>query len=199
MAYSDFTIEMLKEKFGMQIVEHIDLFPNPRQCQIPDLLPDLLKRYVPLATMMNTEKARSELIIAPVLAEFKLKSKNRISLFSGTEFNVDPDAGLNGRCDFIISKSEEQLVLSAPVIVIAEAKNDNIMNGIPQCIAAMFAAVKYNILKKNEINTVYGIVTTGSLWKFLKLENCTAYVDPAEYHIQNIDKIISILDEIVSN
>ncbi|MBF0103674.1 MAG: hypothetical protein HQK77_22470, partial [Desulfobacterales bacterium] len=128
------------------------------------------------------------------------KSENRISLFSGTDFNVDPNKGLNGRCDFIISKSEEQLVLNAPVIVIVEAKNDNIMNGIPQCIAEMIAAIKYNTLKKNEITTVYGIVTTGSLWKFLKLEiNNVAYVDMTEYHIQNLDKIISILDEIVDS
>jgi len=49
-------IDLLKEKFGMQFVENTDLFPNPRQTQMPDLL----KRYVPLATQMNTEKARNE-------------------------------------------------------------------------------------------------------------------------------------------
>lgn len=196
MSYSDFTIDLLKEKFGIRFIEDKTLFPAPGQSHIPGL-PELLKRYVPLATMINTEKARSELIIAPVLAEFRLK--NRISLFSGIEFNVAPDEGLNGRCDFIISKSEEQLVLSAPVIIIAEAKNDNIINGIPQCIAAMTGAMKYNILRKNQIDTVYGIVTTGSLWKFLKLEsNNTAYVDITEYHIQHIDNIINILDNIIA-
>jgi len=197
LSYSDFTVELLKEKFGIQLIENTVLFPDPRPSPVPELLPELLRRYVPLATMMNTEKARSELIISPVLVEFKLKSKKKISLFSGAEFNVDPKEGLNGRCDYIISKSEEQLALSAPVIVIAEAKNDNIIGGIPQCMAGMIAAMRFNILKKNGIAAVYGIVTTGTLWRFLKLENSnTGYVDTMEYHIQNIDKIISILDEI---
>lgn len=197
MSYSDFTVELLKEKFGIQLIENTVLFPDLRPSHVPELLPELLRRYVPLATMMNTEKARSELIISPVLVEFKLKSKKKISLFSGTEFNVDPKEGLNGRCDYIISKSEEQLALSAPVIVIAEAKNDNIIGGIPQCMAGMIAAMRFNILKKNGIAAVYGIVTTGTLWRFLKLDGSnTGYVDIMEYHIQNIDKIISILDEI---
>ena len=197
MSYSDFTVELLKEKFGIQLIENTVLFPDLRPSHVPELLPELLRRYVPLATMMNTEKARSELIISPVLVEFKLKSKKKISLFSGTEFNVDPKEGLNGRCDYIISKSEEQLALSAPVIVIAEAKNDNIIGGIPQCMAGMIAAMRFNILKKNGIAAVYGIVTTGTLCRFLKLDGSnTGYVDIMEYHIQNIDKIISILDEI---
>jgi len=197
VSYSDFTVELLKEKFGIQLIENTVLFPDLRPSPVPELLPELLRRYVPLATMMNTEKARSELIISPVLVEFKLKSKKKISLFSGTEFNVDPKEGLNGRCDYIISKSEEQLALSAPVIVIAEAKNDNIIGCIPQCMAGMIAAMRFNILKKNGIAAVYGIVTTGTLWRFLKLDGSnTGYVDIMEYHIQNIDKIISILDEI---
>jgi len=199
MSYSDFTIDLLKEKFGIKIIEDNSLFPNPHKSDIPGLLPELLRRYVPLATMINTEKARSELIISPVLVEFKLKSEKKISLFSGTDFNVDQKDGLNGRCDYIISKSEEQLALSAPVIVIAEAKNENIISGIPQCIAGMIAAMRFNRLKKNEIDTIFGVVTTGSLWRFLKLESSnTVYVDITEYHIQNIEKIIGILDEIIS-
>jgi hypothetical protein len=199
MSYSDFTIDLLKEKFGVKLIENCILFPNPRQSEVPALLPNLLKRYAPLATMINTEKARSELIIAPVLAEFRLKSENRVSLFSGIEFNVDPNEGLNERCDFILSKSEEQLVLNAPVVMIVEAKNDNIMYGIPQCLAGMIGAMQFNRLKQNEIETVYGIVTTGSLWKFLKLQSDNvAYIDLSEYHIQNLDKIIGILDEMIS-
>ncbi len=199
MSYSDFTIDLLKERFGIRLIEDTVFFPSPKLFQVPEFLSELLRKYVPLATMMNTEKSRSELIIAPVLVEFKLTSKKKISLFSGTEFNVEQKEGLNGRCDYIISKSEEQLTLNAPVIVIVEAKNENIISGIPQCIAEMIAAMRFNILKENRIDTIYGIVTTGSLWRFLKLEsNNTAYVDMTEYHIQNIDKIIGILDDIVN-
>lgn len=199
MSYSDFTIEALKERHGIRLIEDSVLFPNPPSFQVPERLTELLQHYVPLATLINTEKARSELMIAPVLVEFKLHVQKKISLFSGTEFTVDQQEGLNGRCDYIISLSEEQLVLSAPVVMVVEAKNENIISGIPQCIAAMVAAMRFNMRKENPVATLYGIVTTGSLWRFLKLgQDQRAYVDTMEYHIQSIDKILGILDAIIT-
>jgi len=198
MSYSDFTIESLKEKFAVKVVEDIPLFPTPPSAEIPALLNELLSRYIPLATNINTEKARSELIIAPILAEFKFKFKDRISLYSGIEFNVDQNAGLKGRCDYIISKSSEQLSLTAPVVVLVEAKNENIVGGIPQCIAEMIAARKFNEAKGNQIETIYGVVTTGSLWRFLKLENNSVFVDIVEYPIQSLDKILGILTSVAT-
>ncbi len=131
MNYSDFTIHKLKEKFGIEMIEDQNIFPNPTSETVTPTLTELLRQYVPLATSINTEKARSEFIIAPILAEFKFHFKDKISLFSGIEFNVEPEQGLNGRCDFIISKSKEQLELSAPLVVMVEAKNENIPRGIP--------------------------------------------------------------------
>ncbi len=154
----------------------------------------MLQRYVPLAITISTEKARSEFIIAPILAEFKLPFKDQMSLFSGFEFNIDRHKGLNRRCDYILSKSKEQLTLSAPVLVMVEAK---ITGGIPQCIAEMIAARIFNEQKHQDIETIYGAVTTGSLWRFLKLVNNTAYVDIIEYPLQQLDKILGIFTEIV--
>lgn len=194
MSYSDFTIESIKERFGIHIIEDTHLFPDVQPVQLPAILTDVLQRYVPLATLINTEKARSELIIAPVLVEFKLHAPKKISLFSGTEFVVDQKDGLHGRCDYIISLSAEQLALSAPVIMVVEAKNENLIGGIPQCIAEMVAAMRFNFEKGNPIEAVYGIVTTGSLWRFLKLERDNRVsVDMVEYHIQHIDTIFGVL------
>ena len=64
-------------------------------------------------------------------------------LFSGIEFNVEPRLGLKGVCDFLMSKSEEQYVLRAPVIVIVEAKKGEIEVGMGQCTAEMIAAQKF--------------------------------------------------------
>jgi len=164
---------------------------------VPKLLTELLQRYVPLAITISTEKARSEFIIAPILAEFKLQFKDQTSLFSGFEFNIDRNKGLNRRCDYILSKSKEQLTLSAPVLVMVEAKNDKITGGIPQCIAEMIAARIFNEQKHQDIEIIYGAVTTGSLWRFLKLVNNTAYVDIIEYLLQQLDKILGIFTEIV--
>jgi hypothetical protein len=196
MSYSDFTIDILKEEFGLEIIEDQNIFPNPPTMQIPQLLTEILQRYVPLAITISTEKARSELIIAPILAEFKLQFKDQISLFSGIELNVDPKRGLNGRCDYILSKSKEQLILSAPIVILVEAKNENITGGIPQCIAEMIAAKLFNEDKHQTISTIYGVVTTGSLWRFLKLDRVKAYVDVVEYPLQQLEIILGILAEI---
>ncbi|MDM8557734.1 hypothetical protein [Candidatus Parabeggiatoa sp. HSG14] len=198
MSYSDFTIETLKEQFEIEMIEDCDLFSQTSTMAVPKLLAELLQRYVPLAITVSTEKARSEWIIAPILAEFKLQFKDQTSLFSGIEFNVNKNKGLNGRCDYIISKTKEQLTLSAPVLVMVEAKNDKITGGIAQCIAEMIAARIFNEQKHQDIEAIYGVVTTGSLWRFLKLVNNTAYVDIIEYPLQQLDKILGIFTEIVT-
>ena len=144
MAYSDFTLAELKQRFQLTLDESQDLFAETAEADLPPILTDLLARYLPLAVNVNTEKARSELLIAPFLVEFKLKYRDRVSLFSGIEFTVDKAAGLTGRCDYIISRSPEQLSLDTPVCVLVEAKNENIVAGIPQCLAEMVAAQQFN-------------------------------------------------------
>lgn len=58
-----------------------------------DYLQETIRRNFPLAVAINTEKARSEFLIAPILAELK-QIHPGISLFSGTEFTVDAAQGL---------------------------------------------------------------------------------------------------------
>jgi transketolase C-terminal domain/subunit len=53
--------------------------------------------------------------------------------------------------------------------MIVEAKNENIKGGLGQCVAEMVAAQIFNEREANAIDTIYGAVTTGEIWKFLKL------------------------------
>jgi hypothetical protein len=193
MAYSDFTLAELKQRFQLTIDEASNLFADIPEADLPPVLADTLARYLPLAVNVNTEKARSELVIAPILVEFKLLYRDQISLFSGIEFTVDESAGLKGRCDYILARSPEQLALTAPVCVLVEAKNENIVAGIPQCLAEMVAAQKFNEQQKNPRMAVSGIVTTGVLWRFLRLDGTQAAVDVVEYPIHSPRKIFGIL------
>jgi len=146
-----------------------------------------------IATAISTEKARSEFLIAPILAEVRRLLNNKISLFSGNEFNVDATQGLQGFCDYIISNSQEQLFISAPVMFIFEAKKEDIIGGLGQCVAAMIAAQLFNQNQGNEVGRIYGSVTSGTNWKFLFLEETTVYIDSTEYYIKEVDKILGIL------
>lgn len=105
---------------------------------------------------------------------------------------------MNGFCDFIISKSPEQLFLDVPVIAVVEAKNEKIMAGLGQCIAEMIAARLYNKKESREISCVYGAITTGHSWKFLKLQEDVAYIDIEDYYIKNPRKIMGIFSYMIS-
>jgi hypothetical protein len=194
MAYSDFTLQKLKKEFGLQIDEQPNLFASVEPVVSSDLLNTTLQETVPLAIAINTEKARSEMIITPVLLEVRRRVNGKISLFSGTEFNVDDEKGLVGYCDYILSRSKEQLTINAPVMLITEAKNENIKAGLGQCIAGMIAAQYFNQREGQSIDIIYGAVTTGEIWKFLKLAEMTAAIDLTDYYISpNLNKILGIL------
>ena len=194
MAYSDFTLQKLKKEFGLQVDEQPNLFASVEPVVSSDLLNTTLQETVPLAIAINTEKARSEMIITPVLLEVRRRVNGQISLFSGTEFNVDDEKGLVGYCDYILSRSKEQLTINAPVMLITEAKNENIKAGLGQCIAGMIAAQYFNQREGQSIDTIYGAVTTGEIWKFLKLAEMTAAIDLTDYYISpNLNKILGIL------
>ena len=161
--------------------------------EISEKLTSTLEETTELALAINTEKARSEMIITPILLELRPKANYQISLFSGTDFNVDVEKGLNSYCDFVISRAREQLTINAPVVIIVEAKNENIKGGLGQCAAGMLAAQLFNEQEGNGIKTVYGAVTTGDIWKFLKLEGTDIFIDLNNYYIKELNKILGIL------
>jgi hypothetical protein len=193
MAYSDFSLTKFRNNFQITIKEEIDLFATVEPIEISEKLTNTLEETTELALAINTEKARSEMIITPILLEVRRKANYQISLFSGTDFNVDIERGLNGYCDFVISRSREQLTINAPVLIIVEAKNENIKGGLGQCAAAMLAAQLFNEQEGNEIKTIYGAVTTGDIWKFLKLEGTDIFIDLNNYYIKELNKILGIL------
>lgn len=197
MSYSDFTLDKVRKKFGLTISDKVDIFASIAEVECPQLLREVLRENIPLGLASNTEKSRSEMIIAPILIAVRKYLNNEISLFSGIDFTVDTAQGLNGNCDFIISRSSELLIVNAPVITIVEAKKENINAGLGQCVAEMIAAQLFNEREGNDISTIYGTVTTGTNWKFLKLTKQLVDIDLSEYYINNIGKIIAILSNIV--
>ncbi|SEH04560.1 hypothetical protein [Candidatus Venteria ishoeyi] len=195
MSYSDFDLKKVKKILGVTLTEKENVFSSIKSIDISSILREILKENIPLARAINTEKARSELIISNILVEVRKILKHKVSLFSGIEFNVDKEKGLNGFCDFIISASQEQLILNSPVITVVEAKNENIIAGLGQCIAEMVAANIFNETENNQIARLYGVVTTGTSWKFISMEGLNVLIDLDEYLIEDPNKIVSILVE----
>ena len=201
MSYSTFTFDQVREDLELEILDKFEVFPDAKEIEISSsFCEDLLNEKVPLALAINTEKARSELIITPVLYELRKYEKKNISLFSGIDFNIDETKGLNGICDYKISLSKELFFLDVPIVTVVEAKNEKMNLGLPQCIAEMKAAQIFNQTKGvKQLKKIFGVVTTGSNWKFLVLENNKVTIELKEYFIQDVKRIMGIFHEMIGN
>lgn len=193
VTFSEFSIKKIKKQFGIKLDESGDFFASVAPISVSSALPAFLKESLPLALKIGTEKARSEMIVTPVLLEVYRRLGGAISFFSGTDWDVDEAQGLRGRCDFLMGLTSEQLTIEAPVLTIVEVKNDDTHAGIAQCLAEMIAAQIFNRQNQSDVPMIYGVVTTGSNWKFLRLVEKTAYVDVTEYYIKEVERIVGII------
>ena len=197
MAYSDFTlISDLEDRFGI-IQKRKNIFPNPTSLFPSDrLLWDLEDaELVPI----NTEKAKSEHLIVPILKEILRKNRN-FSYFSGFQFDVDKERGLSGFCDYIFSTETDAIEIKSPVFCIIEAKNRSIEDGYAQAGAEMIASQIFNEKKGKPTPIIYGCVTNAFDWSFLQLENDILWVDTERYYLEtnSLPQILSILQTIVN-
>lgn len=192
MAYNNFTLPEVTERFDLTLTG--SAFCADLPVAVPsELFSAIFEEWFPLAQQARSEKAKSELLISPVLLEVRKLVHNSIELFSGEEFSVDRERGLNGFCDFLLSKSTTPYIIQAPVIMLVEAKRGELDLGLGQCIAEMVAAQLFNINKNQEIPIIYGSVTSGRNWQFLKLEDRNVTIDPNEYQITPVERILGIL------
>jgi hypothetical protein len=194
MSYSEFTsIIKVKQAFGLTTVEGPRFLPQITPIAPSATLTDFLANSLPVAVATGSEKARSEMIITPVLLEVRKILQQNISLFSGEDFTVDYESGLDGICDYLISRSPEMLEIEAPAVAVVEAKKADLKTGIGQCVAEMVAMQKFNEAKGKPISVIYGCVSNGTQWRFLKLEEKIVSIDLNDYALPPVDEILGML------
>ncbi len=191
MAYSEFlNLKQVEKKLGLNTTDLV-LFPPP----VPFVtISSRLQEDIVYAKKMPllSEKAKSELVIAPILREIKTQNPN-FNYFSGYTFDVDSSQSLTGICDFLFTLNTAKNSIKAPVICLVEAKNRTIDEGFGQCAAEMYAAKLYNEQEGEDINVIYGCVTNAYDWCFMKLENNVVYVDIDRYYLNRVDEIVGIM------
>jgi hypothetical protein len=198
MAYNNFSLQDAIGQFDLNLIESPFCESLPPASPKSEFL-NIFEQYLPLAQKAKSEKAKSELLISPILVELLRLADNQIQLFSGEEFNVDKERGLNGFCDFLLSRSAISSIIQAPVVMVVEAKKGELDVGLGQCTAEMVAAQIFNMNEDKPISVVYGCVTSGKLWQFLKLENNELTLDLTEYQVTPVERILGILKWMVRN
>lgn len=200
MSFSDFDLRTAVQTFGLTEVRDIDLFADVAPLEPSEFLKTWLETFAPVALGVNSEKARSEFIIAPMLAETKLRATRFVNILPGVTFEVDKERGLTGFCDFLIARAPEIYYVMGPLVAVVEAKKEDLVAGLGQCVAEMVAIKIFNERERTPQPAVFGCVTSGSIWRFLKLDVDTANltIDRAEYYLRDAAKILGILVKITS-
>jgi hypothetical protein len=193
MAFSDFDLKTAVHRFALTEDRDTDLFAAVEPLEPSAFLRVWLDTFAPVALGVNSEKARSEFIIAPMLAETKLRAGPGVNVLPGVTLEVDKAQGLAGFCDFLIARSPEIYYIQGPLVAVVEAKKEDLIAGLGQCAAEMVAIRLFNEGEGTPTAAVFGCVTSGSLWRFLKLEGSKLFIDRPEYHLRDAAKILGIL------
>jgi len=197
MAFSDFDLRTALETFDLTEERRTDLFGTIAPLEVSAHLRAWLDEFAPVALGVNSEQARREYIISPILTEAKRRAEGPVNVLPGMPLDVDRERGLNGVCDYIIARSEEFYFLRGPLVAIVEAKREDLIGGLGQCAAAMVGIREFNERDRITEPAVYGCVSSGSLWRFLKLSGTVLTIDRQEYHMSDAGKIVGILVHII--
>jgi hypothetical protein len=194
MAFNEFFLEKAEKQLGI-IAQRVDLFSDLSPVTVPAWLAESLSRGMDMALV--SEKARSEFIVVPILLTIREMSHNAIAIYSGQRLDVLPEKGLVGECDFILAATDPLPLLRAPLVTIVEAKKNDIEAGLGQCAAQMVAARIFNEQEEHPFRVVFGCVTTGENWQFLRLEGAVLAIDRIRYYIDNVGLILAVWQAIL--
>ena len=194
MTYSDFTLSDLEEKFGVKHQRKRLQF-NSQPIKASEKLRFELEESTEMP--IKSEKARSEWIVVPILKELRLLNNKFFTIYSGDTLIGEKETGLQGECDFILSKDIQSYEVSFPIFQIVEAKRNDLEEGIKQCSAQLVGAKKYNERKGVKMEKLYGCTTTGDDWQFIEYSD-KLYIDDKKYYLVEIDELLGIFQSIVN-
>ncbi len=194
MGYSNFKkIKTVVKKFNLDL-QMVRLFDKIQETEPSAWLLETLSmvEFIPL----TNEKSKAERIISPVLAEIAKKYPKQLSFFSGESIDVDSSQDLAGECDFFFALQPPKPYIEAPIISLAEAKDEDMEWGLAQCAAQMYGAKLFNEIEGKDIPFIYGCATTGTDWQFIRLENNMFYLDNKIY--TNLKEILGVWHHIIN-
>jgi hypothetical protein len=195
MPYTDFTLDSAEARFDLITVPG-DLFPGLTPLHVPEWLRDLLARGQAVAALVS-EKARSEFLVTPVLLACRDLVAGDLAIYSGQRLDVDAELGLTGECDHILALTPPVPRLRAPLVTVLEAERGDIELGLGQCVAQMVGARLFNEQANSQVGSLFGVVTTGEVWQFLRLQGATVTLHRERLFITGVGGILAALQSIL--
>ncbi|MGI4873626.1 MAG: hypothetical protein ACRYFX_20910 [Janthinobacterium lividum] len=187
-SYSQVTFEILRDELKISARRTAFLPVTLALQPLPSWLTAYLAVVSTSSTLAKTEKSLSESLIAPVLHAVRESNASRITLFSGEPLYHDD---LGGVCDFIIAAQPDSFLPDPPIVILVEAKKLDLLAGIPQCVAEMRTGQRLNE-RAGRSGPIYGCVTIGTDWIFLKLEGDQALIDPTIFFSSQLSQVLAV-------
>ena len=195
MAYSKFkTTELIEKELGIGFNYKTLLFKEVEKVEYSEWLRTKLI-YNSHAYSKN-EKSNSELIVSPILTEVKRQSKSFVTFFFNHYLDIDNE--LNGKCDFVMAKNIKNHIKNTIFQITEVIENNNFKLGIPQCAAKMYAAQLFNKKNNKSVDCIYGCVTTGTIWQFMKLSDKKIFIDRKIYYIYERNDLLGAFQTFIN-
>ena len=192
--YSSFSFKAVKKQFGLKSVKGV-LFDNLEPIEPSDWLRDSLKKTSKMAIV--SEKSRSEWIVSPIMVEIKSLNEDKMNVLSGENMDVDKEQSLRGECDFIFVKDPDTFSVESLIFCLVEAERNDLTTGIGQCAAQMVGARMLNEQDGINFPVIYGCVTTGLEWQFLKLDSQLFTIENSVRYINELPQLLGIFQRII--
>ena len=189
MSYGTFkSVGEVAKKFDIEVINRTS-FIKEKPFEVSDILLSRIEEELHDDTNYVSEYAICEAIIRPIL---KTVARNySLKIWSHVSYDVDKEKGLIGKPDYLIAERTKYGTMAIPSLCIIEAKQDNFDEGWTQALAEMVASSLLGA------TICYGIVSTGELWQFGKLENSVFVIDSISTSViadlQNVLNIINWL------
>lgn len=175
MGYSNFNqIKSVAKKFKLD-VRISSLFPKIDLVQPSACLVETVRRSTVM--VMTNEKTKTERLISPILIEIAQAYTDQFSFFSGEALDVNADDDLEDDCDFFFTGQPPKPYIDAPIVALIKSRDQDTEWSVAQCAAQMQGAKLYNETEGKAIPVIYGCVTDGTEWLFMKLEANVIHLD----------------------
>ena len=196
MAYSDFTLDQLELRFGLRN-RTAALFANVAAVEPSPHLINTLRAAAELP--LRSEKAKSEGIVFPILLALRELNDKFFTIYSGENLPGDEAQGLKGECDFILAKDVQSFSVNYPVFQLVEAKKHDLEAGVSQCAAQLLGAQLFNERRGVRLPFVYGCVTNGNEWLFLRLTDNVLTVDNRQYFFNELPLLLGVFQAVFAD
>ncbi len=173
MAYGKFkSVEEVATKFDIEVADRT-AFISEKKRDILDVFLSMITKNLKDDTSYINEFAVFDAIIRPILG---IVAENyNLKVWSHLSYNVDEEKGLVGEPDYLIAPKTKYGAMARPSLCVIEAKRDDFAQGWTQALSEMVASSLLGA------SICYGIVTTGAIWQFGKLNENVFVIDPRYY------------------